>query len=84
MAVLDRWPPVEYGHVGLQSKRTLAHNMDIEEALGPRSRRERLAFGVVALLLCLSHFTPLLICPRTDLPPYAFGHESIGVRFGEA
>ena len=84
MAFLDRWPPVEYGRVGLQSKRTLAHNVDIEEASGPRPRRERLAFGVVALLLCLWHFTPLLICLHTDLPPYAFGHESIGVRFGEA
>ena len=38
----------------------------------------------MALLLCLWHFTPLLICLRMDLPPYAFGHESIGVRFGEA
>jgi hypothetical protein len=70
--------------VGLQSKRTLAHNVDIEEASGPHPRTERLAFGVVALLLCLWHFTPLLICLHTDLPPYAFGHESIGVRFGEA
>ena len=84
MAVLDRWPPVEYGRVGLQSKRTLAPNVDIDEASGPRPRRERLAFGVVALLLCLWHFTPLLICLRMDLPPYAFGHEPIGVRFGEA
>lgn len=58
--------------------------MEIEEASGPRLRGERLAFGIVALLLCLWHFTPLLICLRMDLPPYAFGHESIGVRFGEA
>jgi hypothetical protein len=84
MAVLDRWPPLEYGRVGLQSKRTPAHNVDIDEASAPRPLGERLAFGVVALLLCLWHFTPLLICLRMDLPPYAFGHEPIGVRFGEA
>jgi hypothetical protein len=58
--------------------------VDIEEASGPRSSRKRLAFGVAALLLCLWHFTPLLICLRMDLPPYAFGHEPIGARFGQA
>jgi hypothetical protein len=81
---LDRWPRVEYRRAGFQRKRTLGHNVNIEEARQSYPRRERFAFGVVALVLCIWHFTPLLICLHTDLPPYAFGHESIGVRFGEA